>query len=70
MPVMRPQIRVYAAIQYARHDSPRTLTRNHCVISDQRSTENATSASRQSIQSSITMMPTSVNVAEYRDHLT
>ena len=42
----------------------RTLRRNHCVTSDdQRQHENATSASRQSIDSSTIMMPASVKMS-------
>ena len=46
----------------------RTLRRNHCVISTiSGSTENATSASRQSIHTSTAMMPTSVNTSPKTD---
>ena len=48
-------------VRTVRYDS-RTFRRNHCVMTTiSGSTENATSASRQSIQISTPMMPTSVN---------
>ncbi len=57
------------AIQRAllRYDC-RTCVRNHCVMSTiSGSTENATSASRQSIHTSTAMMPTSVNTSPNTD---
>ena len=50
-------------VRTVRYDS-RTLRRNHCVTSTiSGSTENATSASRQSIVTSTIMMPASVNTS-------
>ena len=50
-------------IRTVRYDS-RTLRRNHCVTSTiSGSTENATSASRQSIMTSTIMMPASVKMS-------
>ncbi len=50
-------------VRTVRYDS-RTLRRNHCAIRTMSGrTVNATSASRQSIQSITTMMPSSVNTS-------
>ncbi len=56
-------------VRTLRYDS-RTFRRNHCVMSTMSgSTEKATSASRQSIQTSTAMMPSErEHVAEHRDH--